>query len=217
MTTTAIFVELLIIGIQAAVWVILLCAAVGVRLPASFDLSTASEWEVLVTAVAATACYSLGILIDRLADLASLLAKPSKFLLRIRFFSNLRSSLATTRLEGTPFELAFREGRVLEFFSYYRSRIRLVRALTLNAFLATLSALLYGLLSYRSGRELVIFLGGVIVVGGAITVSSFLTTGLLEIQYDTRKVALESFLSEEEGGRRTPALQRTANATAEGQ
>jgi hypothetical protein len=66
MTTTLLFVELLIIGIEVALWMVLLALAV-------FDFSwlkavATAGWEGVLTVLFLAICYTIGILFDRFAD-----------------------------------------------------------------------------------------------------------------------------------------------------
>src|SRR2546427_1690924 len=66
MATTALFVEILIIGLETAVWLCLLILTyVG---PVNVDPQGLKEWSTLLTALALAAAYVLGILVDRASD-----------------------------------------------------------------------------------------------------------------------------------------------------
>src|SRR6266849_5099321 len=115
MKTTAIFVEILIIGIGACVWLTLLVAFLfGATV---FDLDKLKGWEGAATAFATAVAYTLGILLDRASDsLGRLLRKLTKRAKTPRRdFGMMRMRVM---LEG---------GAVGEFLEYQRSRLRIAR------------------------------------------------------------------------------------------
>lgn|GEM_PF-588168 len=125
---TAMFVEVLVVGIGAlTAAVLLLIALVGpattARLAPVADSSAAAG-------VGLAAAYALGILIDRAADTA---LTPHRRRLRTRFFpSNTAYAQARLRLADFPV-LAARS-------DYARSRMRICRGWTLNTLALTLAA-----------------------------------------------------------------------------
>ena len=194
MTTTAIFVELLIIGIQTSLWVVILLFACEPRFLAAIDLDRLQNWEGLVTAGAFAICYSLGILIDRLADLFFLISRPSKVLLKHEWAKKLQSRISAKRTDTTPFELSLKEGTASEYFSYFRARIRITRALTVNALLTTAACIMYGFnhVDTRQGRT--VFILTAFLIGGGISLFSYLATGMLDIAYEARKKELRPLI-----------------------
>lgn len=194
MNTTAIVVELLVIGIQTSLWVVVLVAAFEPSFLAAIDLSKLEKWEGLVTAGAFATCYSLGILVDRLADVLFLLTRPSRLLLRGSWVKRIQAGLAVKKMDLTPLELAVKEGHGSEYFSYFRVRLRITRAFTVNALLSTLSCVLYGVLQIGDIRERITFILSAVILGGGITLFSYLATGLLDIAHETRKKELKNLL-----------------------
>ena len=117
MTTTAVFAEIIAIGIQAVI-------VLGVGLAAVVDLGpVASElqnWAALTTVAVLAIAYVLGVAVDRLAD-------------------SLLGALITRR--GGPSQLDFGRARLrvlqtssplANFLEYQRSRMRLMRGTVLN-------------------------------------------------------------------------------------
>lgn len=130
MNTTNLFVELLVIGFGAAIWLALLLAAIfGLALPPA-ALST----EVLV--LATPLVYLLGIVVDRAAD---------------RVFETLwEEDLLRAKTSGEPFvgdEDYFRRRRYVlnhsealaKELQYDRSRLRICRGWALNAAVAAVA------------------------------------------------------------------------------
>ena len=194
MNTTAIFVELLVIGIQTSLWVAVLVATFEPSFLAAMDFSKLEKWEGLVTAGVFATCYSLGILVDRLADVLFLLTRPSRLLLRGSWAKRIQAALAAKKMDLTPLELALKEGNGSEYFSYFRVRIRITRAFTVNALLTTISCVLYGALQIGGSRERITFILSVVILGGGISLFSYLATGVLDIAHETRKKELKHLL-----------------------
>jgi len=127
MSTTGLFVELVVIGSGTAAWLYLLGASlVGLELLATKDLSSV----LLIPALAVV--YVLGIVTDRIADWA---------------FSRWDNSIRIRILDSIP---KYRQARLLlyslanerlcKLFDYNKSRIRIARAWTLNLLLCAITA-----------------------------------------------------------------------------
>ena len=129
MTTTAVFAEILVVGLQAAAWIAL--AVLAVFGAASIGLGAVDEWATLVTIVVLAVAYVLGILVDRIAD------------------SLVRA--VALRIEGSnrdahSDEPGFRRKRLTvlndgseataKFLDYQRSRQRVARGTIVNALCA---------------------------------------------------------------------------------
>ncbi|MEV0498081.1 hypothetical protein AB0I84_10820 [Streptomyces spectabilis] len=125
---TAMFIEVLVIGIGAlTAAVLLLIALIGPTTTAKLAPVAGSS---AATGAALAAAYALGILIDRAADAALTLRRRQ---LRTRYFaSNTAYAQARLRLADVP-ALAARA-------DYARSRMRICRGWTLNTLILTLSA-----------------------------------------------------------------------------
>lgn len=120
MTTTAVFAEVLAIGVESAI-------VIGLAVAAFADLgpiiSAATGWEGVVAILLLAIAYVLGVIVDRLAD--SLFAP-----LRRRASRRGPETLsARRRAMSTSSPLA-------DFLEYQRSRIRLMRGTMLNLILA---------------------------------------------------------------------------------
>ncbi|MFF8313206.1 hypothetical protein [Streptomyces lydicus] len=125
---TAMFVEVLVIGIGAlTAAVLLLVALIGPATTAKLSPIAGSS---AATGAALAGAYALGILIDRAADAA---LTPHRRRLRTRFFaSNAAYAQARLRLADVP-ALAARA-------DYARSRMRICRGWTFNTLTLTLTA-----------------------------------------------------------------------------
>ncbi|MCX4834363.1 hypothetical protein OG746_37190 [Streptomyces sp. NBC_01016] len=125
---TAMFVEVLVVGIGAlTAAVLLLIAIIG---PATTVKLAPVAGSSAAAGAGLAAAYALGILVDRAADAA---LTPHRRRLRSRFFpSNTAYAQARLRLADFPV-LAARA-------DYARSRMRICRGWTLNALALTLTA-----------------------------------------------------------------------------
>ncbi|MFD7499349.1 hypothetical protein ACFV8T_45175 [Streptomyces sp. NPDC059832] len=125
---TAMFVEVLVVGIGAiTASALLLIALIGPATTAKLAPVTGSS---AAAGVGLAAAYALGILIDRAADTA---LTPHRRQLRTRFFpSNTAYAQARLRLADSPV-LAARA-------DYARSRMRICRGWTLNTLALTFTA-----------------------------------------------------------------------------
>ncbi len=157
MRTTALFAEILIVGLQALVWLALGAWVVADRLEAPVAdlakvmeaLPQAKEWAVLLAIVVLAAAYSTGVVVDRIADSALGgigwgLRKSGKWLREI-FAPKERDDaeekeypafgeLRLTVLKGG--------GDTVAFLDYVRSRLRIARATALNTVMIVVFATL---------------------------------------------------------------------------
>lgn len=124
MSTTNLFVELLVIGVGAACWVLLLlCGAVSVEeIPAPWLRS----YPLLLVSLAFL--YVFGIITDRLADWT--FDKLFSGRIRARFFESKRAYQDARRLVLSS------STRLADLHEYGRTRIRISRGWSLNSLLA---------------------------------------------------------------------------------
>ncbi len=146
MNTTAIFVELLLIGFGAACWLVLFLAGiVSARLDAhSF------EFTAPVVSVVVGVAYVLGIVVDRL--MRGLFAGPIQRWAARRVFNddNVRSILKSApRVEGRDFSMKLekyiraRSEALGNKIDYNRSRLRICRAWVVHFLLIALGVLFW--------------------------------------------------------------------------
>src|SRR6266542_5096725 len=127
MNTTAVFIEILIVGIEAGVWLGLLIMSIFGT--GAIDRSTFDGWQSLASFLLLSAAYVLGIVIDRVADsFYSWLRDKTSF--GEQWLQRLGSprpgkpaSVSTMRLAV----MAKDDGRA-KFLEYQRSRNRIARA-----------------------------------------------------------------------------------------
>ena len=136
MSATALVAELLIAGLQFAIGLgLLLLFAAG---PPELDKDTADNIKAsvgLVTIILLGAAYTVGIIIDRLADVLDD---------RIPWKAKYEGP---GKLREDRLFVMFKSSEVTKFLEYQRSRLRIARCTTLNLllFLLGLVALVFGL------------------------------------------------------------------------
>lgn len=146
MTTTAVFAEILTVGVQALVWMVM-AVWVIIRWNDTSNLSldqikgwlgSVKEWTPLVSLAILTVAYSAGVVVDRVADsiLGWVWPKPGA--------GATRSRRLYVRYKG---------GQLIVFFDYVRSRIRVARSTVLNILLVTI----VGCLALRDSAWLITF------------------------------------------------------------
>lgn len=150
MKTTAIFAELLIVGLQAIVWLIfagLVFFEVSTIDTTLFD--TLKSWAALITIFVLSLSYVIGIIIDRVAD--SLFSHVDNKL-REKYLVKSNQSVADMRL----YIMSKNEG-VTDFLDYVRSRLRLARSTVLNVILIMFFIALWYFTSSKS-NSIIMFL-----------------------------------------------------------
>jgi len=143
MSTTTLFVELLIIGFQACLWLFLVvCSAIGLN-SINFIAGKFSSYSTLTTALVFALAYVLGIFFDKLA----------KWLIEESWFGRSLDSVKNriachhrnTRRDKNPEKYAYimvRKGQPMTDLLYARSKVRILRASIINIPLITLAAML---------------------------------------------------------------------------
>lgn len=133
MSTTLLFVELIVIGLQVTLWlalVVLLFFGHG-----WLNLSELVKWQTTGTLILLAFAYTIGTLFDRLTN---------------RIFSRLNEGLKTREFPDPPAALVAiryavaKENEYLNrLFEYTRSRMRIARATAINAPIISLLLLAY--------------------------------------------------------------------------
>ena len=183
MSTTTVFVELLITGIQASAWVMMLViAAVGYEWIFNL-LPQLEKWVSLVSIIVFTFWYSLGIIMDRLANIFLLVFRPGALLLNSSWIKRKTDSVTK---DVRRIKILANEKSISHLLEYLLSRLRIVRATALNMILITISCVImvvarcnsFGCIS--TANAVLVALG----IGVTLLVATFLMLGMLEIEYD---------------------------------
>lgn len=144
MQTTAIFAEILTIGLQCVVWVALMLMQFNViSLPDSKSLG--DDWFALITSIVLAFAYSAGIIIDRIADDLTSHSSRRKKRTGERARTSARKGLLRARAKtnallkawSVTFAIARLRvhqdgGGMVDQLEYQRSRIRIARATQWN-------------------------------------------------------------------------------------
>jgi hypothetical protein len=126
MSTTELFVELIVVGVGASIWIVLLVLTLfGLSW---HDLNTAFSLPALLPALSVT--YVLGIVVDRVADsVFEILWGQALFK---RFYNSKTDYYNDRRL------IYSQATRLVDLLEYGRSRLRICRGWTLNALITLL-------------------------------------------------------------------------------
>lgn len=178
MTTTALFVEILVVGIQAMVWCILLVLAVTGYGWVDDIRKSLDGWETAASVVALTFAYPLGVIVDRVADLVFYLIPPQDFVMK---WERIRKDVD----EAPPddrIRILLSTGKAWEFLEFIRARIRITRTTTLNCALITVAAIAF--LESQGFSMTAVALAA--IVGMIATGASWFAHGILEVTYTKR-------------------------------
>jgi hypothetical protein len=128
MATTAVFAEILLVGVQALIWMALAAGVVlGPERLAALDWAAIDSWAGLLSLVVLGIAYAAGVVVDRLAD---------------SFFDRvLAPRLLGPRPDGNGKRRLYvrhHGGDMTTFLDYVRSRVRITRSTAFNLLLITL-------------------------------------------------------------------------------
>ena len=137
--TTAVFAEILFIGLEAAVWLVLLLLAIfGTP---NFDMTLLDGWETPTAFLVGVAAYGFGVVIDRTADTTYAAVRDSPWGQRymVGWFGKCPDFCERPARPGVMrmFVMGLEDGRS-RFIEYQRSRLRIARATAFNLFLLLL-------------------------------------------------------------------------------
>jgi hypothetical protein len=199
MNTTLLFAELLIIGLQAGVWLFFLFLSIfGLDWLQTLQATKLSDWQTLILIISLSFFYVLGVIIDRVAD--ALFAKWD-WRIRRRAFPDPALPIVVLRFElGRDNEYLNRQ------FEYNRSRMRIARASSVNFGLTTLLALVFLLTRVHTAgpEERWDYAFAILIVGIVLTGSAALTWrklmrgyfGMLRDYSESGKVASQTSVEE---------------------
>ena len=127
MATTAVFAEILLVGVQALIWIALAAMiVVGPEKVTALEWEALDSWSALLSFVALGLAYAAGVVVDKLADVFfEALVRP---LLVGKKDPEHGKKRLFVRLHG---------GDMTTFLDYVRNRLRIARATALNIALIT--------------------------------------------------------------------------------
>lgn len=180
MSTTLIFAELVIIGLEVALWLCILALNVfGYKWLQNIKVVQVTDWQALVMMGLLSLIYVLGILFDRVAD--SLFLRWD-----IRLRDKLLSGYAVP-IGVMRFEVCKHNKHLNQQFEYTRSRMRIARASSLNFGLITLLIVIFIFtrLEGVSSAERWGYTAFTFLVGGLLTVVAIYAWYKLMVGYLT--------------------------------
>ncbi len=138
MSTTALVIEHLIVGLQAAIWLSLLVLTVFGW--GWINLTVIKDFIPIITFLVIAVVYPIGIFVDELADFVF---KP--WMRRIRRERFRLECVPTDHSNLTAMDLLLKTNDefVLTYFNYIRVRIRVSRSTAINLALITVTALIF--------------------------------------------------------------------------
>jgi hypothetical protein len=186
MNTTSLFIELLIVGIQACFWIILLVISFwgynwiyDIRLELNY-------WINLLTIALLTFCYTFGIIIDRIAVIILNTLDPIIYSYFMKF--TFISSKLELSVDKSEIEIHNKTNKIPEYIQFYNSRLRVLRGTSINLIFFIISAVVF--VSFRNEFIFqtkflikiifIIFFGFILLLP---TISSYL---ILNLIYTTR-------------------------------
>lgn len=169
MNTTVLFAELLIIGLESSLWLLFLALTFfgnGWFINITPQLK---EWQTILTVIVLPILYVFGIIIDRVSD---------------SLFERWNSAIKKKALSQLPKSVnlaRFRIGKDYEFLSqqieYTRSRMRIVRASSVNFALITIFSTTYIVFQTQTASvsEKIGYVAFTIIMGSLLTLLSMFT------------------------------------------
>ncbi|MCL2217259.1 MAG: hypothetical protein FWB91_09620 [Defluviitaleaceae bacterium] len=174
MTMTSLYVELIIIGIQTSIWMVLIVAnIIGVDALAGFlPLVSSVPFFTLLLGL----FYIIGMVFDRFADWVY-----------INFENRIRHKYG---FAGKMTSLIWQKIQLNDFIKYQRTRIRIIRATSLNIMPITVS--LAALILQFSCERLFLLAFTVFVGLGVFFIAFFSHRTLIEKYYDKARIIEQS-------------------------
>ncbi|HUU40651.1 MAG TPA: hypothetical protein VMW42_06915 [Desulfatiglandales bacterium] len=187
MSTTALFFEILIIGIQALIWILLFVLAFVGPVSLGKTIQMMEPWQMPLSVALMAAAYTVGLILDRLADACFMAMKPLLYSKPKAVL--LRSLWVQDRVENAGLDERMKvlshEGRSVEFLEYIRSRLRIVRATFLNILLILIAlTVLICRISTPAWKPLFILW----VIGLFVIICVYFSWAMLQLTYEDRLV-----------------------------
>lgn len=156
MSTTSLFVEILIVGLEALIWL-------GLLVNTGWDLSLCveilkgwKEYSALITTLLLALAYVLGIFVDRVAD---------SFYKIFRYSSKEPLAVPVGKMRLRIMKDS--EG-MAKFLDYQRSRLRIARATVFNLFVTILVGSIWIVREYQKTESIEVVLVWILMIGVGI-------------------------------------------------
>ncbi len=183
MSTTVVFVEFLIAGMQASVWLVLIFFSIFGLEPISRVSAIVHDFSALSTLVLIALWYTLGIIIDQIGNVIFTLLNIPSVLARGAFIRWLLDNRPVLTARTAVLAEA---GNVAAFLDYNRSRIRIMRATTLNFCMIEISlGILFIVYPDLFWEKLTVWQVATSIIAGAVATGACIVTLIaVEVGYD---------------------------------
>jgi hypothetical protein len=191
MVTTAIVVELLVVGMQALAWVLPAMMLFSPHL-ATVLIQIPGTGTPVFAAMFLAAVYTLGVLSDTAARGAVLFLRPGKLILRVKWVAErVKDTAPDARIR-----IAAKESRLDALLSYYLVRMRVLRGVAFNSSVAAVLWLLVAALDrvpsvFGGSPSIAVVIGLSALVVGTISAVAF---ALNEVDYGRRVQQIDKLL-----------------------
>jgi len=164
MGTTALVAELIVIGLQGSLWLVLIAWFVGLRASDYVSVETGKTLAPYLAAAAVAWFYSFGAVLDRIFHAVADLTQIARWPLKVSFLAAKSRAHSTDRIV----EEYYHSGILKDYFQYIVARWRILRATFFNFLVlsAVLSIVALAEMSSLQGphrRLLLVSLGGSIL------------------------------------------------------
>lgn len=167
MNTSLVFAELIIIGLEGGIWLLLLFTGAYGAKALSDILSLFRDWQILVTAVLLVLIYVFGVIIDRMADWAF---RSREHKLDDEIVGNMPVTISVMR-----YSLGTQNDFLNQQLEYTRTRIRIVRASTINFLLIAVGLSFFFLNQLPASAMRLQYVAITLLAGGALSYGSYRT------------------------------------------
>lgn len=190
MTTTSLFVEILVIGIQSTIWIFLLAICSINEMYYQNILITIEKYSMFMFLIYVAISYTIGIVFDRLSDALFTALKPliydfpNKLLMKIPWVHKT----ITKANQDKKIPILLKSQKVVEFLEYIRSRLRIIRASLLNTILFFISFMIYLGNKEKGNNQQIITLSNakIIVIAIIIILILYVSFVMLQMTYEDR-------------------------------
>jgi len=197
MATTTLFFELLVIGVQSSIGIVLLLLLFVDRPTLISFLQAAQPWANAIAIVLIGVLYSIGLIVDRICDAFFIIAKPWVYtrpraaLTRVPWISKrIQEANADDKIL-----VLVREEKTVQYLEYIRSRLRVVRATFLNVlFIAVDLTVAVERTRWPRRASLIV---GTWFVTVAISAVTFFAWAMLQMTYEDRHQQAVAFMERE--------------------
>ena len=185
MSTTLIFAELLIIGLEVAIWLFILGIDIfGYQWLQGGQIPILNNWQTIFVTLFFSLIYVLGVIFDRIADTAF---SRWNHQIRNKIIPQVKNQIIPSNIPAHVAVIRFEVGKENEAlnhqFEYTRSRIRITRASSLNFVVITFLIAIFIVVYLQSNPVWWKYLCFSLGIGITLTVASIFTWYRLTVAY----------------------------------